>query len=59
MGEGNSEVKNLDKLENIQKKTITNIATAKYNDHAERILKSLKILKFTDQITLNTSKMMH
>ena len=41
------------------KKAIKNIAAAKYNEHTERIFKGLKILKFTDQITFDTSKMMH
>ena len=56
---GNSGDKNLNKLEKIQKKTTRNIAAAKYNEHTVRIFKNLKIVKFTDQITSNTSKMMH
>ena len=56
---GNSGNKKIKKLEKIQKKAIRNIGTVKYNDHTERIYKSLKILKLTDQITFNTSKLMH
>ena len=37
------------------KKAIRNIAAAKYNEHTVGIFKSLKILKFLDLITFNTS----
>ena len=56
---GNSGCKKLNKLEKLQKKAIRNIVAAKYNEHTERIFKNLKILKFTDQATFNTSKLMH
>ena len=56
---GNFGDKKLNKLEKLKKKAIRNIGAAKYNEHTERILKNLKILKFTDQITFYTSKMMH
>ena len=36
-----------------------NIASAKYNELTEKIFKSLKILKFSDQITFKTSQIMH
>ena len=55
---GNSGFKNYKTGKNT-KKAISNLAAAKYNEHSERIFKSLKILKFTDRITFNTSKMMH
>ena len=43
----------------LQKKAIRDIVAAKYDEHTERIFKNLKILKFMDQATFNTSKLMH
>ena len=55
----NCGIKKLIKIEKLQKKAIRNIAAAKYNEHTERIFKNLKILRFKDQATVNTSKLMH
>ena len=52
---GNSGGKKLNKLKKKYKKAIRNIAAAKQNGHTEKIFKNLKILKFTAQITVNTS----
>ena len=56
---GNSGVKKLKKIQNNTKKSIRNVVAARYNEHTENLFKNLKVLKFTDQIILNTSKMMH
>ena len=48
----------LKKFNKLGKKAIRNIASAKFNEHTERIFKSLKLLKISDQITYDTSKNM-
>ena len=43
---------------NLQKKTIRNINSSKYNAHTDPMFKKLKILKFEDSYTFATSLLM-
>ena len=55
---GNCPASNKKSILNLQKKTIRNINSSKYNAHTDPIFKKLKILKFEDSYTFATSLLM-
>ena len=49
----------LEKVENLQKRCIRNVALKSFRAHTEPIFKDLKILKLSDKIAFNRSVFMH
>ena len=47
----------IEPLKILQKKTIRNLYSAKYNSHTESIFKALNVLKLHDLILLNKAKL--
>ena len=56
---GCAQKKYLDKIENLQKKCIRNVALRHFRAHTEPIFKDLGILKFTDKLSYCRSVFMH
>ena len=56
---GCAQKKYLDKIENLQKKCIRNVALKHFRAHTEPIFKDLGILKFTDKLSYCRSVFMH
>ena len=54
-----SKKKSLDKIENLQKKCLRNVALKNYKAHTEPIFKDLNILKLRDKFTYCRSIFMH
>ena len=52
-------VKSLNKIENLQKKCIRNVALQKYSSHTEPIFKKLDIMKFSDKLSLCQAQFVH